>query len=167
MYSHVYHLVKPKQCACTLCRKTNLIHLKLCVLLCVHIIYVHIVQIDTTSVLLPEKHSRKSCSSLRARSIPFLACSSVRRVLISLSTSQTKSPIVTNFHDLFTASQTSTSHKKQTFPVHTGHSPVTWAEQRWRWDEAELLVACAQHWLIHPRCSVSPATCAHIKKNIE
>lgn len=38
-------------------------------------------------MLLPEKHSRKSCSSLRARSIPFLACSSVRRVLISLSAS--------------------------------------------------------------------------------
>lgn len=42
-------------------------------------------------VVLPEKHSRKSCSSLRARSIPFLACSSVRRVLISLSASGTKS----------------------------------------------------------------------------
>lgn len=41
-------------------------------------------------LLLPEKHSRKSCSSLRARSIPFLACSSVRRVLISLFTSRRK-----------------------------------------------------------------------------
>lgn len=39
----------------------------------------------TQVFLSPEKHSRKSCSSLRARSIPFLACSSVRRVLISLS----------------------------------------------------------------------------------
>lgn len=39
---------------------------------------------ETQEEISPEKHSRKSCSSLRARSIPFLACSSVRRVLISL-----------------------------------------------------------------------------------
>lgn len=50
------------------------------------------------SLLSPEKHSRKSCSSLRARSIPFLACSSVRRVLISLLTACTKSFVRT--HDL-------------------------------------------------------------------
>lgn len=47
--------------------------------------------------------------------------------------------------------------------VRTGRSPVTWAGQRWRWDEAGQLVVYAQHWPIHPGCSVSPATCAHMQ----
>lgn len=41
--------------------------------------------------------------------------------------------------------------------VLTGHSPVTWVAQRWRWDEAEPPVVCARRWPKHPGCSVSPA----------
>lgn len=131
---------------------------RLCVLPCVHIITVRSCHVDTNALILPEKHSRKSCSSLRARSIPFLACSSVRRVLISLYTSCTKSSIIAHIFIIY-----SVLNVKRTFTVHTGHSPVTWAGQRWRWDEAEQLVVCAQHWLIHPGYSASPATCTPMR----
>lgn len=43
----------------------------------------------------------------------------------------------------------------------TEHSPVTWAGQKWRWDEAELPVVCARRLQRHPGCSVSPAAHTH------
>lgn len=105
----------------------------------------HAVSVDGNSLLLPEKHSRKSCSSLRARSIPFLACSSVRRVLISLSTSQTKSPIVTNVHDFFTASQISrVLHMyKSTYRTFSSDLGRTKMAMGWSWAACSLRTALA------------------------
>lgn len=69
----------------------------------------------------PEKHSRKSCSSLRALSIPFLACSSVRRVLISLSVTYTQSTIRARSVANVKLNQDGAVNQE----VRTGHSPVT------------------------------------------
>lgn len=105
--------------------------------------------------ILPEKHSRKSCSSLRARSIPFLACSSVRRVLISLpGTKSLSDQTVSPRHPAWSAAL-----------LLTGRSPATWAAQIWRWDEAGPLVVFAQRWPTRLECSASPAARAQRKND--
>lgn len=100
---------------------------------------------ETQEEISPEKHSRKSCSSLRARSIPFLACSSVRRVLISLPGTKSLSDRAISPRPACISA------------LLTGRSPVTWAAQIWRWDEAEPLVVFARRWPTRLECSASPA----------